>query len=42
MNAGKKTDIPCLDLFGLDFQNSWRLLMDDSRWAEWKQQCEFM
>ncbi len=28
----------CLDLFGLDYRGAWRLLMDNGRWALWKQE----
>lgn len=28
----------CLDSFGLDYRGSWRLLMDDRRWADWKRE----
>lgn len=28
----------CLDHFGLDYRGSWKLLMDNRRWADWKQQ----
>ncbi len=29
------------DLFGLDYRGAWKLLMDDERWREWKQQNGF-
>ena len=28
----------CLDRFGLDYRGSWKLLMDNRRWADWKQE----
>ena len=31
----------CLDSFGLDYRGSWKLLMDDRRWANWKQEHGF-
>ncbi|MDE7300391.1 MAG: SMI1/KNR4 family protein [Lachnospiraceae bacterium] len=31
----------CLDQFGLDYRGSWKLLMDNQRWAEWKQEHGF-
>ena len=29
------------DYFGLDYRGGWKLLMDDGRWREWKQQSGF-
>ena len=31
----------CLDHFGLDYRGGWKLLMDDRRWAGWKQEHGF-
>lgn len=28
----------CLDRFGLDYRGAWKLLMNDRRWASWKQE----
>ena len=28
----------CLNHFGLDYRESWKLLMDNRRWADWKQE----
>lgn len=28
----------CLDRFGLDYRGGWKLLMDDRRWARWKEE----
>ena len=29
------------DYFGLDYRGGWKLLMDEGRWREWKQQSGF-
>lgn len=29
------------DDFGLDYRGAWKLLMNDGRWKEWKQQNGF-
>lgn len=31
----------CLDRFGLDYRGSWKLLMNDRRWTNWKQEHGF-
>ena len=31
----------CLDHFGLDYRGSWKLLMDDQQWADWKRDHGF-
>ncbi|MCI9305649.1 MAG: hypothetical protein HFI28_04085 [Lachnospiraceae bacterium] len=30
------------DYFDLDYRGAWKLLMDDGRWKEWKQENGFM
>ncbi len=34
--------LDAFELFGLDYQGAWKLLMDDRHWAQWKQENGFI